>query len=52
MEYDFVWYENKVEKIVDALLNSLKDSDVSPKQKTTKEQGVEACSLAHNNLEG
>ncbi len=32
--------------------NSLKDSNVSPKQKTTEEQGVRARSLAHNTLEG
>jgi hypothetical protein len=32
--------------------NSLKDSNVSPKQKTTEEQGVEARSLARSILEG
>jgi hypothetical protein len=33
-------------------LPSLKDSNVSPKWKITKEQGVGAHSLAHNILKG
>jgi hypothetical protein len=32
--------------------NSLKDSNVIPKQKTAKKQGVGARSLARNTLEG
>ncbi len=32
--------------------NSLRDSNVSLKQETTEEQGVEARSLARNTLEG
>jgi hypothetical protein len=32
--------------------NSLRDSNVNPKQKTTEEQGVKAHSLARNILEG
>jgi hypothetical protein len=34
--------------IVYALPNSLKDSNASPKMKTTKEEGVEVRSLAYN----
>jgi hypothetical protein len=32
--------------------NSLRDSNVSPKFKTTEDQGVEAHSMAHNTIEG
>jgi hypothetical protein len=30
----------------------LRDSSVSPKLETAEGQGVEACSLAHNTIEG
>jgi hypothetical protein len=36
----------------DALPNSLRDSNVNPKLKTAEEQGVGACSLARNTIEG
>jgi hypothetical protein len=32
--------------------NSLKDSNLSPKLKTTKKEGIGAHSLAHNTIEG
>jgi hypothetical protein len=32
--------------------NSLRDSNVNPKLKTTEEQGVNPCSLARNTIEG
>jgi hypothetical protein len=32
--------------------DSLKDSNVSPKQKTAESQGIEARSLVRNTLEG
>jgi hypothetical protein len=36
--------------LLDALPNSLMDSIVSPKVKTTKGEGIGTCSLAHNTL--
>jgi hypothetical protein len=43
---------SKFKKVQWSAPNFLRDSSVSPKQKTTKEQRVEARSLARNILEG
>jgi hypothetical protein len=38
----------KIDNIIDTPPSSLMDSIASPKVKTTKREGVGACSLAHN----
>jgi hypothetical protein len=41
-------FQTEFHAIGDAPPNSLKDSNVNPKMKTSKEEGIGACSLAYS----